>query len=105
MNSVIIVAGGEGKRFGDSIPKQFYQIFDNDIIDYTISKDSFVDISIYNILGQKIKTLYSGFNYKGENNIKWDGTNQESIKVSSGNYIVNILNENNNLTQMITLMK
>ena len=40
MNSVIIVAGGEGKRFSDGIPKQFYKIFDNDIIDYAISKFS-----------------------------------------------------------------
>ena len=38
MNSAIIVAGGEGKRFSKGIPKQFHKIFDNDIIDYTISK-------------------------------------------------------------------
>ena len=36
MVSVIIVAGGDGKRFGNNIPKQFAKINDKELIDYSI---------------------------------------------------------------------
>ena len=34
MISVIIVAGGDGKRFESATPKQFIKINDKEIIDY-----------------------------------------------------------------------
>ena len=38
MVSVIIVAGGDGERIGSSIPKQFIEINNKEIIDYSIEK-------------------------------------------------------------------
>ena len=36
MNSAIILAGGLGKRMGESLPKQFIQVNNSMIIDYSI---------------------------------------------------------------------
>ena len=38
MNSVIILAGGEGKRLNSQIPKQFIKIDHRRIIDFSINE-------------------------------------------------------------------
>ena len=42
-------------------------------IKYALSKDSHVNISIYNIKGQKVKTLLSENVKAGHHSIVWDG--------------------------------
>ena len=42
-------------------------------IDYTLLNDQFVEISIYNYIGQKVKTIMSGNMKQGTFQIKWDG--------------------------------
>ena len=37
MNSVVIVAGGNGLRFGGDIPKQFYKLNGKEILSYSVS--------------------------------------------------------------------
>ena len=46
-----------------------------------------IDLSIYNLLGVKIKTLYSGQKPTGVYTFKWDGKNESSQLVSGGVYI------------------
>jgi flagellar hook assembly protein FlgD len=43
-------------------------------------------ITIFNIFGQKIKTLYSGSFRAGPNTFSWDGTNDAGLRVSTGVY-------------------
>ena len=57
------------------------------------------------MLGQKINQIYSGFNERGENSVVWDGLNKSGVKVASGNYFINIINEHKVLTRKVTLMK
>ena len=45
-----------------------------------------VEVAIYNLLGQKIKSLYKGSN-KGEMTLKWNGTNDSGHKVVQGVYL------------------
>jgi len=42
-------------------------------IDYTLHNDQSVEISIYNYLGQKVKTLMSGNMQQGTYQVTWDG--------------------------------
>ena len=46
-----------------------------------------VDLSVYNLLGEKVKSLYSGKIASGAYLIKWNGTNQLGHKLPSGVYI------------------
>jgi hypothetical protein len=60
------------------------------IIDFDLPKNSDVDIMIYNVLGQRVKTLadkkYSAGSYK----ILWDGRDEYNHPVASGIYLCRI---------------
>lgn len=60
----------------------------------TIRFDSPVPLSgavtIFNILGQKIKTLYTGSFRAGQNTFSWDGTNESGLRVSTGVYFYSL---------------
>ena len=55
-------------------------------ISYTLLKASDVELSIYNSLGQKVKSLVKTRQEAGEFQIRWDGTNDEGRQVPGGIY-------------------
>ncbi|MCK5050780.1 MAG: T9SS type A sorting domain-containing protein [Candidatus Cloacimonetes bacterium] len=55
-------------------------------ISFSISNESKIDISIYNIKGQKVKTLMNESFEKGSHSIIWDGEDETGNSVSSGIY-------------------
>jgi len=68
-----------------------YQNFPNPFnpsttIQYTLDKGARVMVSVYNQLGQKIRTLYGGYQGAGEYALIWDGTDDKRDPVSSGIY-------------------
>ena len=75
------------------IPDQFllYQNYPNPFnpittIKYALPKESYVDISVYDILGHKIKSLVKEQQTPGIKNVEWDTSNELGRKVSSGVY-------------------
>jgi len=60
-------------------------------ISFSIPNDSDVDISIYNIKGQKIKTLIHTNYSKGNHSIVWNGVDDENESVSSGVYMYKLI--------------
>ena len=80
------------------LPQQFalHQNYPNPfnpttVIEYVLPKTSFVTIQIYNILGQKVKTLVEELQELGYKKIQWDGTDDNGNKVSSGIYFYRIV--------------
>tara|TARA_Y100000588_G_scaffold390903_1_gene497756 strand:- start:21024 stop:25397 length:4374 start_codon:yes stop_codon:yes gene_type:complete len=59
-------------------------------INYEIPEESFVTISVYNMMGQKVTDLVYGFHSPGYHRTEWDGTNINGETVSSGLYIYTI---------------
>ena len=55
-------------------------------ISYSIQNDSKVNLSIYNIKGQKVNTLTQNEYTKGSHSIIWNGDNESGKPVSSGIY-------------------
>ena len=55
-------------------------------IKYALPKASYVDISIYDVLGHKIKSLVREQQNPGIKHIEWDTSNESGRKVSSGVY-------------------
>ena len=47
-----------------------------------------VDVSVYNVIGQRIKTIYSNSRYGGIMTMTWDGTDEVGKLVSSGVYFL-----------------
>jgi hypothetical protein len=56
-------------------------------ISFTLEKVDIVHLNIYNILGEKIKTLVTGEQSIGKHSFIWNGKNDYGISVSSGTYI------------------
>lgn len=56
------------------------------VIQYRLSLTENVELSIYNTLGQKIKTLVNQKQTAGFHQVQWDGKNDAGVQVSSGIY-------------------
>jgi hypothetical protein len=56
-------------------------------IEYELPDRGMVNIEIYNVLGQKVRTLFNDMQFAGTFEVYWDGTNDEGSTVSSGIYL------------------
>ena len=57
------------------------------MINYNVSGQGHVKLSVYNVLGQKIRTLVDGYLVPGFYNVSWDACDDSGMSVSSGIYI------------------
>jgi len=55
-------------------------------ISFSLQHDSKVELSVFNIKGQKITTLLNENMTAGKHNIAWNGVDSNNKKVSSGVY-------------------
>jgi murein DD-endopeptidase MepM/ murein hydrolase activator NlpD len=60
-------------------------------ISYELPKSTHIILTIYNSLGQTVKTLVNSQQAAGKYTITWDGTNEISIPVAGGVYIYQII--------------
>lgn len=56
-------------------------------INYILSKQASVNVSVYNLLGQLVKVLVNELKTPGEYSVAWDATNAAGGKVENGIYI------------------
>ena len=75
------------------------------VIRFEIPKASEVKIIIYNILGERVKTLVSGYFPAGSSIVKWDGANEAGIRVCSGIYVYQMTAGNTVITRRMILIK
>ena len=59
-------------------------------ISYDLVKESKVELNIFNLLGQKVKTLVNEVQNTGKKSVMWNGENSSGGTVSSGIYFYNI---------------
>ncbi len=74
-------------------------------IEYSIKENSQVEISIYNIKGQKVKTLVNDNIDAGDRSVIWHGDTDSGNNVSSGVYFVKMTTGNHTETRKLVLMK
>lgn len=56
-------------------------------IDFALDKPADIELSIYNSRGQKVKTLFSGWQPAGSSSLSWDATDADGAAISSGVYV------------------
>jgi len=62
--------------------------FNNEtLIKYTLSKSCHVSLGIYNVLGQKVRTLVMEYQKPGVKTVSWDGKDEKGKDLSSGIYL------------------
>ncbi|MFH2034991.1 MAG: Ig-like domain-containing protein [Candidatus Zixiibacteriota bacterium] len=62
-------------------------------------------IEIYNILGEKVATVFDGFGSAGTNTVIWDGNDANGNSVASGIYFYRMTAEDYSNTRKMVLMK
>jgi len=94
------------------IPKspKVYQNYPNPfnsstVFEFELPQDAFVDLDIYDIRGRLVKRLASEYYSAGENNIVWDGSNENREKVASGIYLFKFSSGNTVEIKQMTLLK
>jgi flagellar hook assembly protein FlgD len=55
-------------------------------IGFTLPEASEASLEIFNVRGQKVKSLFSGLKAAGEHRVQWNGTDSANRPVSSGLY-------------------
>lgn len=58
------------------------------VIPFQLPVDTKVTVEIFNVLGQKVKTLVNGELEAGYHAPVWNGSNDQNTKVASGMYFV-----------------
>lgn len=100
------------KEMGNFSPKNFQleQNFPNPFnptttISYLLEKNSNVNLSIYNIKGQLLKTLVNHTIPKGKHSVTWNGTDKLGKQVASGVYFYKLETPNFAQTKKMVLLK
>jgi hypothetical protein len=74
-------------------------------IEYTLPADCQVTLAVYNILGQKVKTLINEHQSAGLKSVRWDGKDDSGNQVSAGVYFYSIKADNFTQTKKMILLK
>jgi Putative Ig domain/FlgD Ig-like domain/WD40-like Beta Propeller Repeat len=74
-------------------------------IRYSLVKSSFVRLTIYNVVGQKIRTLQNAFQTAGEHSLVWDAMDDKNTPASSGMYFYSLAADNLSMQKKMLIVK
>lgn len=74
-------------------------------IDYTLARKSHVELEVYNVLGQRVKTLVDDVREAGVWRVTWDGDNDFGTQVASGMYFYKLTAGDFVQTRKMVLLK
>ncbi len=74
-------------------------------ISYDMPKATGIDLTIYNAIGQKVRTLVSGYAEAGKHKIQWDARDDKGYEMASGVYIYRFSTKEFSKTGKMILMK
>lgn len=84
-----------------NIPNPFSS---NTLISYSIPKESNVKISVYNLKGQRVKTLVNEILSVGSYSTVWYGTDDKGITLPNGVYFYKLDNDNTSISKKVIIM-
>jgi flagellar hook assembly protein FlgD len=64
-----------------------------------------VEISVFDLLGRDVKSLYNGHQAAGSHHVYWNGTDEAGNRVPSGGYVIQMKTEKTRRMQKVMLMK
>jgi parallel beta-helix repeat protein len=74
-------------------------------ISYTLPKEMQAELAIYNLKGQKIRSLVNGNQAKGMHSVVWNGTDDSGKHVSSGIYFSKLITSGKVITSKLIMLK
>ena len=89
-------------RLENNFPNPFNPVT---TIEFSISRDSHVDLCIYDVSGRLVKTLIDGFKKMDNYSIKWNGRDNRGRSVASGVYFYRLKTENFTKSRKMVLLR
>ena len=87
-------------------PNPFYVNKDNKAnISFNLKNTGYVELSVFDIKGCKLKTIFSGNLGAEENVLSWDGRDKNGEVVNSGIYFYKLKTNNNVITNKVLISK
>ncbi len=74
-------------------------------ISFELSKTENVQLEIYNVKGQKVKTLVNGMQTQGLHNVVWNGLDDSGKTAASGMYFYQLSNAKETISKKMLLIK
>jgi hypothetical protein len=98
--------GQENAPFSFSVKQNYPNPFNPEtVIEYELPKGYQVEIAVYNILGQKVRTLLEEYQTVGRHRMLWDGRDDGGKEVSSGIYLYRIRTSEFSQTKKMVLLR
>jgi hypothetical protein len=73
-------------------------------VQLAVPEEAFFTVELYNILGQKVRTLHNGAKTAGWYWLTWDGTDDQSQRLPAGIYYYHLHSTTHSLIQPVTLL-
>jgi photosystem II stability/assembly factor-like uncharacterized protein len=73
-------------------------------IEYNLHKESLVKLTVYDVLGKKIKILVNKTQGQGYYSVNWNGDNEQGQHVQSGIYFIQLTAGNKSITRKAVLI-
>ena len=74
-------------------------------IRFNVPVPTHIELSVYNVIGQQIKTLVNEHRIAGEHTVIWDGTDNRGQEVATGIYLYRLNAENWSASRKMLLLK
>lgn len=74
-------------------------------IDFVLEEAGFVNLSVYDVTGQLVRTLVNGQLVAGQKSVTWDATDYNKNSVAPGVYFYTLRGENFSTTKKMVLIK
>ncbi|MCL5019305.1 MAG: T9SS type A sorting domain-containing protein [Patescibacteria group bacterium] len=110
--SGILTGDIEEERGNLTVPSEYFlsQNYPNPFnpattIEYKLLKESAIDLTIYNIIGQEIRKLVNMVQNAGVHTVVWDGRDNRGSAVTSGIYLYKIDVDNFSDTRKLVLLR
>lgn len=73
--------------------------------EYSLDKDEQVEVAIYNILGQKVRTITEGMESGGLHQATWDGRDEHGDNAPSGIFFARLVTPSVMMTRKMVLLR
>jgi hypothetical protein len=98
--------GGDGIPRAYSLDQNYPNPFNaSTVISFNVKHDGHVRLDVFNILGQKVKTLVDEFRQLGPQAVDWDGTDAGGRVVPTGLYFYRLVTSDYTDIKKMVLLK
>jgi flagellar hook assembly protein FlgD len=106
--TVVVVSGKSESLLPDafSLSQNYPNPFNPEtVIKYALPEDCYVELTIYNLLGQKVKILVNQYQNAGYKIVHWNGRDDQGNELASGVYFYKIKTTKYSQTKKMVLLR